>query len=86
MREVLTNAKLYALFKHFDTDDSEYITPENIKEAFAVHGKNLTDAQMKDILKTHDTVGDGRINFDEFKAIFVENDDIEMRDELQNFV
>ena len=33
-RSVLTEEKLYALFKHFDTDNSEFITPENIREAF----------------------------------------------------
>lgn len=39
VKKVLTKQKLYALFKHFDTDDSEYITPANIREAFAVNGK-----------------------------------------------
>ena len=34
VRSVLTDVKLYALFKHFDTDNSEYITPDNIREAF----------------------------------------------------
>lgn len=32
--KVLTEEKLYALFKHFDTDDTEFITAENIREAF----------------------------------------------------
>ena len=35
MDAVLTDEKLHALFKHFDTDNSEYITPENIGEAFS---------------------------------------------------
>ena len=34
VRSVLTNEKLFALFKHFDTDNSDYITPDNIREAF----------------------------------------------------
>lgn len=34
VRSVLTDEKIYALFKHFDTDNSEYITADNIREAF----------------------------------------------------
>ena len=33
-RAVLTDKRIYALFKHFDTDNSDYITPDNIREAF----------------------------------------------------
>lgn len=35
VESVLTNEKLLALFKHFDTDNSDYITPDNIREAFS---------------------------------------------------
>ena len=82
VQQVLTNEKLYALFKHFDIDDSEYITPENIREAFAVNGREITDAQLKDILSSHDMTGDGRLTFEEFKAIFFENVNMEMRNNL----
>ncbi len=34
IKSVLTYDKLWALFKHFDTDETGVITPENIKEAF----------------------------------------------------
>ena len=46
-RTVLTEEKLYALFKHFDTDNSEFITPDNIREAFKQNGKELTVKQTK---------------------------------------
>ena len=42
VRAVLTDEKLYALFKHFDTDNSEYIAPENIGEAFHQNGRELS--------------------------------------------
>jgi calcium-dependent protein kinase len=38
---VLTQDKLLALFKYFDTDNSGYITPANLREAFAKTGKTL---------------------------------------------
>jgi calcium-dependent protein kinase len=45
---------LWALFKYFDTDSSGYITPANIKEAFAKTGKKITDDDVKHILQSHD--------------------------------
>jgi calcium-dependent protein kinase len=35
LESVLTDKKLFALFKHFDTDNSDFITPDNIREAFS---------------------------------------------------
>ena len=70
VKSVLTYEKLYALFKHFDTDDSGFITPENLKESFAVGGRDLSDEQVGIILKDHDIKGDGQLSFEEFKAIF----------------
>jgi len=42
VRQVLTDEKLLALFKHFDSDDSGFITIENMKEAFNQNGKELS--------------------------------------------
>mgnify|MGYP001048624262 CR=1 FL=1 len=39
VQQVMTQIKLTQLFKHFDVDDTDYITPENLKEAFAKAGK-----------------------------------------------
>ena len=39
VKQVLTQEKLIQLFKHFDVDDSDFITPENLKTAFAQAGK-----------------------------------------------
>ena len=33
VKSVLTDELLYALFKHFDTDGSDFLTPDNIIEA-----------------------------------------------------
>ena len=79
IRSVLTDEKLYALFKHFDTDNSDYITPDNIREAFQISGRELTEAETKQIFTDHDVVGDGRLSFTEFRAIFFENEGMSMR-------
>lgn len=78
VRSVLTNEKLYALFKHFDTDNSDFITPDNIREAFLQNGRELSSQQTKNILRDHDIMGDGRLSFDEFRGIFFEQSNMEM--------
>jgi len=73
IKSVLTYDKMWALFKHFDTDDSGFITPENIREAFGKVGKNLSDKDINDILENHDIENNGMISFEEFKQMFIEN-------------
>jgi Ca2+-binding EF-hand superfamily protein len=70
IKSVLTYEKLWALFKHFDTDDSGTITKDNLKQAFGNAGRKLTDKDMKEIMKEHDIENNGVLSFDEFKAIF----------------
>ena len=69
IKSVLTYDRLWALFKYFDTDSSGYITPANMKEAFAKTGKTLTESDIKQILEKHDIERNGVISFDEFRLI-----------------
>lgn len=68
-RTVITNEMLWALFKHFDTDNSGFISAENIKESMEKAGKTITDADVKKILEQHDIKKSGQITFEEFKAM-----------------
>ena len=72
-KEVLTEARLWAIFKQFDSDNSESITVKNLKEAFANLGKPLSDADIKDILMKDDVKKDGKISFEEFRNLFMGN-------------
>ena len=67
---MITYEKLWALFKHFDTDDSGTITPANLKDAFANAGKKLTDEDLKKIMAEHDIEKNNVLSFDEFKLLF----------------
>ncbi len=46
VQRVLTEEKIWAIFKYFDTDDSGEITSQNLKEAFAKTGKILQDSDI----------------------------------------
>lgn len=68
-KAVVTNEMLWALFKHFDTDNSGYITPENIVEAFGKSGREVSQSDIEHILEQHDIEKNGKINFEEFKIM-----------------
>jgi len=50
---------LWALFKHFDTDNSNYITWDNIIEAMSKCGWEITKDDLDEIIKKHDLTHDG---------------------------
>ncbi|KAI3800284.1 hypothetical protein L1987_28371 [Smallanthus sonchifolius] len=56
---------LYKAFCHFDTDNSGYITMEELETAMKEYGMG-DEATIKDIISEVDTDHDGRINYEEF--------------------
>jgi calcium-dependent protein kinase len=70
--KILTNERLTAMFKQFDSDGSGYITPEDIAEAMHKLGQKISNAEIEDIMSKHDLKKEGRISFEEFKLIFLE--------------
>ena len=70
MQTALTQEKLWTLFKTFDTDDTDFISFENLLEAFQRLGRDYSEEEIKNMLNQHDLTKDGRLSFDEFKAIF----------------
>jgi Ca2+-binding EF-hand superfamily protein len=43
----LTEERVLALFKQFDTDDNDFIEPSNIKDAFTKLGKEVSEEDIK---------------------------------------
>lgn len=62
--------KLWPLFKFFDTDNSNYITKDDLKEAFARNAKAFTDEQIDEMIYEIDPNHDNKISFDEFYEMF----------------
>lgn len=56
---------LYKAFCHFDTDNSGYITMDELEKAMKEYGMG-DEATIKDIISEVDTDNDGRINYEEF--------------------
>ena len=61
------------MFKKFDKNGDGFITCDELKKislAFTKNtkNKNVSDAEVKEIIERKDKDGDGKINFEEFKA------------------
>ena len=62
----------WSIFKKFDVDDTNFISKENLMNAFKRLGRtDITIAEVTAIISIHDIItNDGMINFEEFKRIF----------------
>ncbi|XP_073147642.1 calcium-dependent protein kinase 29 [Henckelia pumila] len=59
---------LFKAFKHFDVDNSGFITRDELRQAMEKYGMG-DDATIDEVIKDVDTNNDGRINYDEFAAM-----------------
>lgn len=70
MKKFLSDEKLLAIFRQFDVEGDGKITKENIVEAMAKMGHTITQEELDDIMRKHDSKRDGYLTFDEFKQVF----------------
>ena len=64
-RDMLTAENM---FKKFDKNGDGFITCDELKKISLAFSKNVSDAEVKEIIERKDKDGDGKINFEEFKA------------------
>lgn len=69
----LSEEKLTAAFKLFDTDGNGTISPSELKNVLSSSGK-ITDETIEEILKQADENNDGEIEFDEFCKLMAQVD------------
>ena len=56
-------------FSHFDRDGDGYITCQELYDVLSKMGRNYTDAQIKRMIKSKDSDGNGMISVDEFEQL-----------------
>lgn len=76
VKAFLNEDKLLAIFNQFDTDNSGFISGDNIVTALAKMGHEITQADLDEIMKKHDLEKNGVISKDEFKALFLDTSDL----------
>ena len=52
-------------------DGKDHLLPDDLAKALRSVGRDVTDAEVKDLIKKMDTNGDGKIQFDEFKDYYL---------------
>jgi len=50
---------LNSIFAQFDTDNKGFITINDLKNAFSKLGKELTEKELDEIMKKHDSTNTG---------------------------
>lgn len=72
VQKFLTHQKLEAIFRQFDIDGNDKITKQNIKDAMAKMGHEISDEELNDIMRKHDSSDDQAIQLDEFKKMIMD--------------
>lgn len=67
-RKALQHANLMFAFHHFDSDNSGYITAENLKECFRREGKHLSDDEIKAMMSEVQHAQEDKISLQEFES------------------
>lgn len=77
VRSFMDDNKLRAIFNQFDTDGSGSITRQNIITAMNKIGRDITQEDLEEIMSEHDLAKNGVITYIEFKALFLDLEDLE---------
>jgi len=78
-KQLLTKERLWNAFKHFDVDDTNQITPENIKEVMNRVGRKISDEEIIKMIQEVDLTGEGNLSFEGFKSIMDLDEPVQMR-------
>ncbi|ESN98599.1 hypothetical protein HELRODRAFT_138077, partial [Helobdella robusta] len=61
-----------AAFDLFDEDGNNAISKEELGNVMRKLGMNPTDEELRDMIREHDTDGDGQIEFEEFCVLLAQ--------------
>jgi Ca2+-binding EF-hand superfamily protein len=70
-KQFLNEARLQAIFQSFDIDNTQFISIQNLKDAFTKFGREITNAEIEQVMKEHDRDGNQQIDFSEFKTMMM---------------
>lgn len=74
INKFMNEDRLRAIFSQFDTNNNGYITEENIYLAMEKMGQNITEEEVKQIIKKHDKTNNKKLSYEEFVQIFSDLD------------
>ena len=69
-QEILTQQRLYALFKELDHQNIDILTEQNLKESFRRMGKEFSEEELQQMMSESGVDNADGIGFEDFKRIF----------------
>ena len=67
-----SRAELARVFKLFDTDNTAFISVENLKQISEEVGDNLTEEELQDVLNRCDIDADTKCTFEDFYNVITQ--------------
>ncbi|XP_064632520.1 calmodulin-A-like [Lineus longissimus] len=67
--DAATRAALRARFRLLDTDDSGYITVDELRDAISKTGADIPAEKAEELIKAADRNFDGKVTYEEFLAV-----------------
>ncbi|CAD8068352.1 unnamed protein product [Paramecium sonneborni] len=65
-RKLFTRERLWSLFKYFDTLNVGHIQKDDIREALARHGRQISESNLNEMINEINPNNNNQISFDEF--------------------
>jgi len=62
---------LWEVFSHFDMDNNDYISPENLSNVMKQAGKEVTSKEIAEMIQEVARNKDGNIRFEDFLALMI---------------
>lgn len=84
IKKIVTDEKLMSIFKMFDIDNTGTITVKNMKTAFEKQGYNVSVSEIRKYINRYDADENASIEFNEFKKIFLDNEEIQPSGRLES--
>lgn len=69
MLTITSEKDMLESFRIFDSHNQKAITFEGLKEVLHKMGENLSDDDIKNLIKEADEDGDGKVSFEDFKKL-----------------
>jgi hypothetical protein len=73
-----TKERLWTIFKHFDVDNTNMITVDNLREAMARNGRKVPQKELEVMLKEVDLKKNDIIDFDEFLRLMNVEEEVDL--------
>ena len=67
--------EIHEIFKVFDMEDNGFISVAELSHVMTSLGEELTEEEVKEMIKEADIDGDGQVSYEDFKKIYLSKSD-----------